>query len=386
MYLNYACRGEYRVYDIAIIGSGIVGLAHALMAVRRGLRPVVIERQAAPIGASIRNFGFVTVTGQGETDTWRRARRSRDIWADIAPQAGIEIVQRGLLVTAQRPEAMQVLEAFAAHEMGAACHLLTPQAVRETYTGIGPALEGALYSPHELRVESRTAIPRLVQWLAQNGVTFRFETAALAVDGTDVVTPQGRVRSDAVIVCPGDDLTQLYPDLYARQGVTRSQLHMMRLAAPGFDLVCPRMSDLSLVRYRGYAERPESAALSAVLEREQKAHLDAGVHLIVTQSADGSLIVGDSHHYGRAPEPFYDVTVEALILEEFQRVLGIEPPPVTERWLGTYASASEDLMRLSPSERVRLVVVTSGTGASTSFGIAEETFNDLYGKDPSHDH
>ncbi|MCA1934970.1 MAG: TIGR03364 family FAD-dependent oxidoreductase [Asticcacaulis sp.] len=374
------------MYDIAIIGSGIVGLAHALMALRRGLRPVVIERQAAPIGASIRNFGFVTVTGQGETDTWRRAQRSRDIWAEIAPQAGIEIVQRGLLVTAQRPEAMQVLEAFAAHAMGAQCQILTPDAVRATYAGIGAALEGALYSPHELRVESRTAIPRLVQWLAHNGVTFLFDTAALAVDGAEVVTPQGRVRSEAVIVCPGDDLTHLYPDLYARQGVTRSQLHMLRLAAPGFDLICPRMSDLSLVRYRGYAERPQSAALSAVLEREQKAYLDAGVHLIVTQNADGSLIVGDSHHYGRAPEPFYDVTVEALILEEFRRVLGIEPPPVVERWLGTYASAAEDLMRLSPAERVRLVVVTSGTGASTSFGIAEETLNDLYGKETAHDH
>lgn len=373
------------MYDIAIIGAGIVGLAHALMAVRRGLRPVLIERNAAPTGASIRNFGFVTVTGQGEGDTWRRALRSRDIWQEIAPQAGIDILQRGLLVTAQRPEAMAVLEAFAAHEMGQDCRLLTTDAVYAHYAGVGDGLQGALYSPHDLRVESRTAIPLLVRWLADNGVDFHFDTAVLRIEGKDVVTPQGRIRAASVVVCPGDDLTGLYPDIYADRAVTRSQLHMMRLASPGFDIGCPRMSDLSLVRYRGYAERPQSAALAEILHREQPDHLAAGVHLIVTQGADGSLIVGDSHHYGRAPEPFYDAAIEALILDEFRRVLGIEPPPVVERWLGTYASAAPDLMRVSPDERVRLVVVTSGTGASTAFGIAEETLNDLFGTETSHD-
>ncbi|WKL58940.1 TIGR03364 family FAD-dependent oxidoreductase [Asticcacaulis sp. ZE23SCel15] len=373
------------MYDLAIVGSGIVGLAHAVMAVRRGLRPVVIDRHAAPIGASIRNFGFVTVTGQGAGGTWQRALRSRDIWLEVAPEAGIEILQRGLLVTAQRPEAMTVLEAFCGHEMGRDCRLLTADAVRADYTGVGSALQGGLYSPHDLRVNSRTAIPRLVQWLANRGVTFRFDTAALTIEGTEVVTPQERLRAGAVVVCPGDDLSGLYPDIYARHAVMRSQLHMMRLSSPGFDIGCPRMSDLSLVRYRGYAELKESEALAGVLAREQSQHLEAGIHLIVTQGADGSLIVGDSHHYGRAPEPFYDAAVEGLILDEFKHVLGIDPPPVIERWLGTYASAADDLMSVSPDERVRLVVVTSGTGASTSFGIAEETLNDLFGMEPPYD-
>ena len=35
----------------------------------------------------------------------------------------------------------------------------------------------------------------------------------------------------------------------------------------------------------------------------------------------------------------------------------------------------------APSDDVRLVMVTSGTGASTSFAIAEETIADLFGLD-----
>ena len=33
-------------FDIAIVGAGIVGLAHALAAVRLGLRVIVIDRDA----------------------------------------------------------------------------------------------------------------------------------------------------------------------------------------------------------------------------------------------------------------------------------------------------------------------------------------------------
>ena len=64
-------------FDLAVVGAGILGLAHALAAVRRGLSVVVIDRDAQANGASVRNFGFVTVTGQRAGAHWRRARRSR---------------------------------------------------------------------------------------------------------------------------------------------------------------------------------------------------------------------------------------------------------------------------------------------------------------------
>ena len=63
-------------YDLAVVGSGICGLAHALAAARRGKRVIVIDRDAQANGASIRNFGFITVTGQQAGECWLRARRS----------------------------------------------------------------------------------------------------------------------------------------------------------------------------------------------------------------------------------------------------------------------------------------------------------------------
>ena len=71
-------------YDVAVVGMGIVGLAHALAAARAGLKGVVIDREPAARGASIRNFGFVTVSGQARGEMWGLARRTRDVWASTS--------------------------------------------------------------------------------------------------------------------------------------------------------------------------------------------------------------------------------------------------------------------------------------------------------------
>src|ERR1700755_2406258 len=104
-------------FDVAVVGAGIVGLAHALAAARRGKRVVVVDRDAQANGASVRNFGFVTVTGQARGDVWRRARRSAEVWNEIAAAAGIDVLQRGLTMVARRPEAKLLLESFLATEM-----------------------------------------------------------------------------------------------------------------------------------------------------------------------------------------------------------------------------------------------------------------------------
>jgi D-hydroxyproline dehydrogenase subunit beta len=367
-------------YDLAVVGAGIVGMACALAAARRGRRVVVIDRDAQANGASVRNFGFVTVTGQKRGAMWDRACRSRDVWAEVAPQAGVAILHQGLMMAARRAEAVAVLEAFLKTEMGEGCRLLTPGEVARDHPHLaGDGLLAALWSAHELRVESRQAIPRLAAWLAaRRGVEFLWGAAALSVETGRVVTTQGVVEAGAVAVCPGDDLFSLFPERVSAAGVTRCKLQMLRLADPGFQLSAGVMSDLGLARYAGYAALPEAEALRARLAAEQPEHLAHGVHLIVVQSADGSLVVGDSHHYAPTPDPFSHQAVDDLILEEYAAVFGRPASPVIERWTGTYASAPDRTVLIdAPMPGVRLVMVTTGAGASTGFALGEEVVADL---------
>jgi FAD dependent oxidoreductase TIGR03364 len=372
-----------RSYDLAVVGAGIVGLACALAAARRGKRVVVIDRDAQANGASVRNFGFITVTGQASGEMWRRAMRTRDVWAEVAAETDTPILHRGLRLTARRPESVAVLGAFLRTEMGAGCRLLDPGEVRCAQSELAtPDLLAALWSPHELRVESRQAIPRLAAWLeARHGVTFLRQTAVLGVETSKVLTAHGVIEAEAVAVCPGDDLVSLFGEAIAAHGVTRCKLQMLRLADPGFRLSAAVMSDLGLVRYAGYAVLPEAQALRARLQAEQPGQLEHGVHLIVVQSADGSLVVGDSHHYAPTLDPFAREAVDQLILDEFEAVFGREAPPVLERWIGTYASASDRTVLIdTPAPGVRLVMVTTGAGASTGFALGEDVVADLFGE------
>jgi D-hydroxyproline dehydrogenase subunit beta len=372
-----------RTYDIAIIGAGIVGLAHALAAARRGKRVIVIDRDAQANGASIRNFGFITVTGQQAGACWQRAMRSRDVWVEVAARADIKIEHAGLCVAARRPEARRVLEAFLATQMGAECSMLSPgEAARMVPSLRQSSLTAVLWSPHERRVESRTAIPKLAHWLeADLGVSFLRSTLVKSVEPPRIDTTRGAVLAETAIVCPGHDFQSLFADCIASYGLTTCKLHMLRLAPAdhNFRLGTAVMSDLGLVRYLGYSELPEAAALRDRLQTEQKAALDHGVHLIAVQSADGSLVVGDSHHYGETVDPFAPQIVDELILSEFNAVLDVPRRAVQERWTGTYASAADRLMLVDrPSDSIRIVIVTSGTGASTAFAIAEEVIEELY--------
>ncbi|HUN90681.1 MAG TPA: TIGR03364 family FAD-dependent oxidoreductase [Burkholderiaceae bacterium] len=369
-------------FDLAVVGAGICGLAHALAAARRGKRVVVLDRDAQANGASIRNFGFVTVTGQQAGEHWSRAMRSREVWAEVAAQAGIPILQRGLLVVARRPEARAVLEQFLSTSMGQGCGFLESQEIQVRFPGLRRgAFAGALLSPHELRVESREAIPRLAAFLEEcHGVEFLRSTVVHAAMAPRVETSRGLVHADAVVACPGDDFHALHADRIASYRLTRCRLQMLRLEAPTVEV--PRhavMSDLGLVRYLGYAALPAAAALRARLADEQGEHLRRGVHLIVVRSADGSLVVGDSHDDAATPTPFGEVTVDRLILDEYAAVFDGPPPAIREHWTGTYATSADRLVVVDePSPATRVVLVTSGTGASISFALAEDVIGGLF--------
>jgi len=373
---------KQKSYDLAVVGAGIVGLAHALAAVKRGKKVLVIDRDSVANGASIRNFGFVTVTGQQTGDCWQKASRSRQVWAEVAKAAHIPILHQGLTMTARLPESEAVIDAFLKTGMGADCRRLTSnEAVLKVPALRKDAISCALYSPFEVRVESRDALPQIANWLEDvHEVDFLWQTSVNAVETSKLETSRGTVHAETVIVCPGDDGTTLFSDRIAGYEVTRCKLQMLRVSPhKRMRLGTAVMSDLGLARYLGYAELPEADALKARLDREMTAHRENGIHLIAVQSEDGSLVVGDSHHYDPTPDPFIDKDVNDLILGEMDAVLDLGAYDISETWIGTYASAP-DRWRLTdaPDDATRIVMVTAGCGASTAFAIGEETIADLY--------
>ena len=84
-----------------IVGGGIIGTMHAVLAVEAGYEVVHIERDARPLSASIRNFGLVWVSGRAAGPELEIALRARQLWEEIGSRAEIGFRPQGSLTIAQ---------------------------------------------------------------------------------------------------------------------------------------------------------------------------------------------------------------------------------------------------------------------------------------------
>jgi FAD dependent oxidoreductase TIGR03364 len=374
-------------YDLVIVGAGIVGMAHAYEAVQRGLSVLIIEKNQSCVGASVRNFGFITVSGQSSKDTWRRARYSRDVWASISEKAGIPIIHRGSWIVCQRPEAFDVASAFLNTEMGADCQLFSPKdfsnleslGFKNTSVLRLDHAAGLLYSPHEFRVESRDAIPMMADWLSSSlKVDFCWGAEVFSCDDSQIHTSSGTFYADKVLICPGADLNGVAKKYIAHHDIKLCTLQMLRVKVDDHvKLPGSVMTDNSLARYLGWADLPEASALKVKIQKEMPEFLKEGIHLIAVQSSDGSLVIGDSHQYGRVEDVFAKDRIDQLIIELLGQTINFSELKVLERWTGVYPSSSQqDAIIEKVSDSLRVALVTSGTGASTAFGLAKDNFDD----------
>ncbi len=364
--------------SVGIVGAGIVGLAYATAAADRGHRVTLFERDRAASSASVRNFGMLWPIGQALTPSYGTALRSLARWRRIATEANLWLNPCGSLHVAHEDDEMEVLQQFhaAASASGIDCQLLHSADVLERSPLANPSgLLGGLWSPTETGVDPRTSVARIASHLASaRGVDIRFHTVVTEASTERLRTADGQMhRFDRIIVCGGSDVESIYPGLLREQGIRRCKLQMLA-TAPHSARIGPLLAGgLTLRHYGNFAACP---ALDAVKRRVAVQHpeLDRfGIHVMIAQNQDGSLILGDSHEYDDSISPFDKAEIDDLILRELRRIASLPAGEITERWHGIYGKhPSNAIVRTEPKPGVHVRVGTGGAGMTMSFGLAEE--------------
>lgn len=369
--------------DVAIVGAGIVGLAHAYLAARSGRSVAVFERNPAACGASIRNFGMIWPIGQPAGPLYQTALRSRALWLEVLEQAKLPFLSTGSLHAAYREDEAAVGQEFAAKApaLGYECAWLTPQQTLERTRAIHPeGLLGALWSPTELTVDPRQVVRSLPAFLAERyGVQFFFNSAVQKVETSLLEASDHRCEADLIIVASGDDFQTLFPEYFRQSGITRCKLQMMRTPPQphGWDLGPSLAFGLTFKHYPTFQICASLQALKDRIARETPEFDRWGIHVMVSQNSSGELTIGDSHEYGLAVDIFDKPAVNRLILDYARQYLRLPMLEIAENWHGVYAKHPEHAyMSFGPVEGVRVITVTSGIGMTMSFGIAEQTFQD----------
>lgn len=364
--------------DVGIIGAGIVGLAHAYAAARRGHRVTVFERNAVALGASVRNFGMIWPIGQPAGEARAIALRSRALWLEVGRASGAWVNTCGSIHLAHRDDEWAVLQEFAAAapRLGYECRLLAPSEIAARTDFANPdGLLGGLFSPLELCVNPRQIVRSLSGWLSERcNVRFEFGTAVAEVDAGQVRSTRGRAwRFDRTVVCGGTDFETLFPDVLAASGLTLCKLQMLKVAPPRTGRLGVNLA--SGLTLRHYANFRVCASLDALRRRvaAETPELDAyGIHVMAAQNDGGEIILGDSHEYGPDVEPFDKSEIDALILGELRKVIRLPDWTVTEHWHGTYAKhPSQPVFEAEPQPGVHICTGTGGSGMTMAFGLAD---------------
>ncbi|MCF3948938.1 glycine oxidase ThiO [Acidiphilium iwatense] len=317
---------------VAIIGSGVIGLAIGWRLTARDAEVHVFDRDEAGYGSSWAAAGMLAAgceTEPGEAALGALNRDSLALWPDFAAEleaaSGMKIGLRRegtLIIALNRDDAAKLRHDMAFQRtQNVALEWLTPAEAREREPYLSPNLAGAIFSPGDIQVDNRLVAIALKRAFLQAGGMLHEHCPITGVDAaqgraTGVITADGTHAADTVVVAAG-------------------------AWSAGIDLPIPRLPI-----------RPVKGQMLAVQMDKANPlvrHVVWAPRAYLVPRADGRLIVG-----GTVEERGFDATITAgglyTLLDGAWRALpGIEELPVIETWVGFRPGARDDAPILGPA-------------------------------------
>ncbi len=365
-----------------VIGAGIVGLAIARSLAERNYTVTVFERNEKAVGASIRNFGMIWPVGQPNGKLYERALRSKSIWKQVCIEAGLWFNEVGSLHLAYNDHEWNVIQEFVEANKNTrnVSAINANGALQKSEAVNREGLKGALWSEDEMIVEARVAIEKLPAYLANKyGVTFHFNTAITQIKYPKVISGKQSWSANKIYVCSGADFETLYPEVFANNHFTKCKLQMMRLIMqPDSWRIGPSLcGGLSLIHYKGFEIASSLPQLKKHYETTMPDYIKWGIHVMVSQNAEGELTIGDSHEYSLAHDPFDKQYINQLIINYLKQFALFKDWRMIQSWHGIYPKLTNGQTEFiySPEQGVTIVNGLGGAGMTLSFGLAEEVMN-----------
>ena len=159
------------------------------------------------------------------------ALRSAAIWQEVGAAAGIRVEPCGSLHLAHNEDERQVLDEFvdAAPE---GYSIIPPEMIEKKWTSAvnRNRFLGALWSPLELAVDPREAIPGIARHLsAKTGVDFQFSRCVVGVEDGAVHLADGATHeAGRTLIASDHEMHLLFPEELAAANMMTYKLHMMK--------------------------------------------------------------------------------------------------------------------------------------------------------------
>ncbi len=284
-----------RARAVVVVGGGIAGVTVAYELVRRGIHVTLFEQSALANAASGRNMGLLL--NQVETEVVRITQHSLDIYGELT-SGGADFALRKQVQLLLGHDAEQLaaaeMRARGIERLGVRVRPVGVQELRQAMPQLAEDIHGGWLVEDAWAVDPAAATIAFAQAARELGADVRTGVRVhkvLLSAGTagGVLTDQGVIEADAVVVATGPWLTQLVPEL----PVNPARGWVMRTGRLGFqvpwiveEMSWPDQDELGrAARHPTLAEVARGGHDRPVVEAFALAQLPDGTALIGTSVA-----------------------------------------------------------------------------------------------------
>jgi FAD dependent oxidoreductase TIGR03364 len=379
-------------YDLAVIGSGILGTFHAYHAAALGKKTLLVEKDQYPVNSTVRNFGQVVPSGLN-TSWFDLGLRSNELYKTIQADFDISVRNNGSVYIASDDDETQLIHELKERmdDRHYSAHLLSRQQCLAKWPTLkSDYCKEGLYFPDELSVEPDKMIRRVIDYAVAKypHLDHRPSTTIIdcAISSNEVVlrTSNGETFiADKAIICNGGEFKLLFADVFKASGIVVSKLQMLRtIPLPSVQLAGNILTGLTIRRYESFEECPSFHQLSTPknLEELQK----WGIHILFKQSIDNSIIIGDSHEYAsssRSDELGFSIKgfINELMFSEASRIVSFDVRQISESWAGFYPQHPDKaVVEYDLEGRVHVRTAIGGKGMTSGPGYAEKSIRRIF--------
>ncbi|MDM5153515.1 glycine oxidase ThiO [Bacillus sp. DX1.1] len=213
-----------KIYDVAIIGGGVIGSSVAHFLAERGYRVAIVEKQRIASEASKAAAGLLGV--QAEWDEYdplfELARKSRAIFPHLAEalreKTGIDIGYEGkgiYRIAQNENEATRLLHIMKwQQQIGEASHFISGEQLRDKEPYLSPSIIGAVYHPKDGHVIAPDLTNAFAHSAAISGADLYEQTEVFDIQieknqVKGIVTNEGTILCEKVVIAGGSWSTKL---------------------------------------------------------------------------------------------------------------------------------------------------------------------------------
>jgi D-hydroxyproline dehydrogenase subunit beta len=353
------------VYDVLIVGAGIVGAACAAACAAEGFTVGIAEAETIGGGATAAGMGHLVVMDDSEAQ-FALTHYSRTLWQRWSRElpADVEYEGRGTIWVASDAEEMAaVAQKKQFYESrGVRAEILDGQALHEAEPNLHPGLPGGLLVPDDAVIYAPCAARFFVEQAQSRGAQLHLPRVVTEIGPDGVRLNEGTsIIAHSIIVAAGTWSPMLAPGVEVRK---RKGHLVITDRYPGF--VHHQLVELGYLK-SAHSFTSESVAFNVQPRRT------------------GQLLIGSSRQFDKESTIVDHAILGRMLARAQELIPGIGCLSAIRSWTGFRAATPDKLPLIGPMpahDNLFLATGHEGLGITTSLGTARLLVDHLLQRTP----